>query len=79
MKIDTAMLMRALRVRNRTEAAFKAEKLLVAMEQEKTHIGPVSGIKAVFPINRHRAEWTSPSAQGQSSALDHFGPGLRFF
>lgn len=32
-KIYTAMLMRALDVRNRTEAAFKAGKLLSAMEQ----------------------------------------------
>jgi DNA-binding NarL/FixJ family response regulator len=32
-KIHTAMLMRALGVRNRTEAAFKAGKLLSAMEQ----------------------------------------------
>jgi len=37
-KIHTAMLMRALGVRNRTEAAFKAGKLLSAMEQPD---GPV--------------------------------------
>ena len=33
-KIHTAMLMRALGVRNRTEAAFKAGKLLSAVEQQ---------------------------------------------
>ena len=38
-KIHTAMLMRALGVRNRTEAAFKAGKLLSAIEQSLD--GPV--------------------------------------
>ena len=40
-KIHTAMLMRALGVRNRTEAAFKAGKLLAVMEQ--TLDDPISG------------------------------------
>src|SRR5271166_5501035 len=40
-KIHTALLMRALGVRNRTEAAFKAGKLLAVMEQ--TLDDPISG------------------------------------
>jgi DNA-binding NarL/FixJ family response regulator len=38
-KIHTAMLMRALGVRNRTEAAFKAGKWLSGAEQAPDHVG----------------------------------------